>query len=316
MGGVGKTTLAVEAAWQVASTSPTASCSSTCAASARPRRSRPSRRSPPSSPSSSPRRGCPMAWTASCPLPRPARRAAAPAAARQRAGPRPGAGPRPAPAGSAARHLAPQAPLPGGQADRPRRAGAAEAKALLREIVGARRTDADLAAIAESCGRLPLALRAAGAFLATQAARGRLPGGAGAGRLAAARLGADGPGSTCRRRSAQPGPAAREDATLAGPVRRAGRLPGRLLADAAGAVWEVPRGSALDRPRQARRALAGALGGEIGSYRLHDLVRELAAGRLDEAAREEAAARHAAHYVAVLGRINAVYRSRAVYWMD
>src|SRR4051794_27565158 len=159
--------------------------------------------------------------------------------------------------------------------------------------------------LVERCGRLPLALRAAGSYLRTRPGlavdaylalladeRKRLEA------LRVPRAGLD-VGAALRLSVAA---LEEDDPTLAQRWRTLAVFPAGFLPDAAAAVWEVGEdeaAAALDE--LVGRALVSFEGGS-GRYRLHDLVRDLAAGELDEAVREEAAAGDAAHYVTVLRR--------------
>ena len=186
----------------------------------------------------------------------------------------------------------------------------AEALALLREIVGADgASDAELAALAGSCGQLPLALRAAGAFLTTY-------GWGAADYLAAlekrrlARLSEAGEDDPALDVADVLGfsldQLAKEDAALAGQFAMLAVFPAGFDAAAAGAVWGI-------EPGVARESLGKLVARSLvrqeaaGRFRLHDLVRDLASERLDDAAREEAAARHAAHYCAVLAKADDLF---------
>ena len=186
----------------------------------------------------------------------------------------------------------------------------AEARALLRSSLHGRPADdADLDRIAAAGARLPIALRAAGAFLAEHPgwtipnylaalAEKRLP------HLASE----DDPaldvaavlGFSIERLAA-------ERPALALRWRLLAVFPGDFAADAAAAVWSAePRDAADDLARLAARSLL--LHDEAaGRWRLHDLYRELAQEGAEEEAVEAARERHAEHYRGVLANVNKLY---------
>lgn len=182
---------------------------------------------------------------------------------------------------------------------------------LLREILGdAAPGQPALERLAEACGRLPLALRAAGTFLLTYgrpvddylaALREQ--------RLALlARIGTDDPALDVRAAlTLSYDRLVEEDAALAQRFTQLAVFPAGFLPDAAAAVWELARGEAqavLDT-LLARSLLQ--LEGELRRYRLHDLLRDLARDKANTTALAQAEQRHAAHYAGVLGQTQKLY---------
>nr|HMU50898.1 hypothetical protein [Geminicoccaceae bacterium] len=188
----------------------------------------------------------------------------------------------------------------------------AEARTLLRSALHGRSADdADLAGIAAACARLPIALRAAGAFLAEHPgwtipdylaalAKKRLP------HLASE----DDPaldvatvlGFSVERLAA-------ERPALALRWRLLAVFPGDFASDAAAAVWQAePRDTADDLGRLAARSLL-LHDTATGRWRLHDLYRELAAEGADEEAMEAARERHAEYFLKVLWKIDSLYKT-------
>jgi hypothetical protein len=179
-----------------------------------------------------------------------------------------------------------------------------KAVGLLRSILrGDAPDDAMLADLAEACGRLPLALRAAGTFLLTY----RWQHAAYLDTLRQRRLdllaqaGDDDPALDVR---AVIGLSydrlAETDRDLATRFTQLAVFPAGFLADAAATVWSLPIEAAqvaLDhlfvRSLVQREEISGR-------YRLHDLLRDLADEKLDDAAREKAAEQHASHYCKIL----------------
>jgi tetratricopeptide (TPR) repeat protein len=179
-----------------------------------------------------------------------------------------------------------------------------QAMGLLREVLGRARDLAEEEAreLAQECGRLPLALRAAAGFLLRRPAwgvaeylaelRGR--------RIAALDKVTTVLGLSLDR-------LANEDGELARRFTLLGAFPAGFNAAAAAAVWQA-------EPRAARDGLDALAEWSlvqveaVGRYRLHDLVRDLAANHA-AAALEEARARHAGHYAAVLAQAEELYLS-------
>jgi len=200
-----------------------------------------------------------------------------------------------------------------------------EARHLLRKILAgdggrAAPAKAELETIARLCGRLPLALRVAGSFLAvhpdwTPAEYARALSGERE-RLARliyedldveAALGL----SAAQLARQQPGLAARWQAlsVFPAPFDRA----------AAAAVWAVEEGPARDGLSELLARSLLLYDAEAARYRLHDLMRPVArnafgygGGRPDPAAEAErlgeAAARHAAHYLEAGGQADELYK--------
>ena len=197
---------------------------------------------------------------------------------------------------------------------------AEEGRALLRGVVDARRaTDSEIDTLAERCGRLPLALRAAGAYLqfrrdlkvsdylvlladerrrldslkVPQAARDvRATLG-----LTGALLDADDPG-------------------LAARWRRLAVFSSAFLPDAAAAVWGATESDATEAlDRLVARSLL-VFERETQRYRLHDLVRTAAGEGLDDDSRLQAELAHAEHYCTVLSRADDLYLSGGSGVMD
>ena len=195
-----------------------------------------------------------------------------------------------------------------------------EAHDLLVAILGADRIgDAQLAELAGACGQLPLALRVAGAFLnlhrdwtvdeylaaladqRERLRRLRIEGDAALDVLASLGLSV-----------AQLAP---ERADLAAQWRMLGVFAGGFERAAVATVWDVPS----DEARDGLSALIGRsmvlFDENTARYRLHDLMRDVARGAdladadratLD-AVQERAAARHAEHYLGVLGSADDLY---------
>jgi tetratricopeptide (TPR) repeat protein len=171
----------------------------------------------------------------------------------------------------------------------------ADARALLLGI--APRIGEEAGGIAGLCGRLPFALRLAGSALADRPD------------LAPADY-----ARSLARADHRFGPV---DASLEVSLELLGDEPRRLLCrlavfpgtfdlEAAAAVWErEPDGA---NATMGELVTASLVEWEAGRYRLHDLARLFARGRLGE---EEAAVverRHAAHYLEVLRRANRLYK--------
>ena len=196
-----------------------------------------------------------------------------------------------------------------------------EARALLREILGAERaTEEELDGIAQLCGRLPLALRVAGSFLKvhadwtpaeyTQALAGERD------RLARLVL-EDLDVRAALRMSADQ--LVRERAELAAAWQMLSVFPAPFDRAAAAAVWEVGEAEARDRLSEfaVRSLLLYDAKGQV--YRLHDLMRPVArdvfahGGAGPDAAAEgerlgRAALRHARHYLEVGDQAGDLYK--------
>lgn len=157
-----------------------------------------------------------------------------------------------------------------------------EATALLSEIVGAsgrELTAAELASIVLQSGRLPLALRAAGAFLAENA---DWTAGDYVRRLTAVR------GRLDALRTEDPDLDVRavlrfsftqleeEQPTLARQWVVLAVIPGTFDAEAAAAIWSSSEGAARDRLSALVRRAMLEFDVELRRYRLHDLMRDLA----------------------------------------
>jgi tetratricopeptide (TPR) repeat protein len=174
-----------------------------------------------------------------------------------------------------------------------------EAVALLRSMAS-RLDEASAAAIVEECGRLPLAVRLAGAALAV---RKDLAAGAYLARLRAARLRElDGVAASIRLSEEQL-PAVVRDRWPELAV-----LVGGFEASWAAAVWDVEAAVADDY-------LGTLLGYSLLDwdadnrlYHLHDLVRDYAGGHLEGAARADAERRHAVHFRNVLDEADTLYK--------
>ena len=200
-------------------------------------------------------------------------------------------------------------PLQGVEAIRLDALGEAEAVTLLRTSLAQQIGDANLAQVAAACARLPIALRAAAAFLAehpgwtveeylTALAKQRLPYMASENdeRLdVAAVLGF----SIARLTEVRPELAAR--------WRLLVLFPSGFDAAGAAAVWAIEQDEARDDlDRLVTRSLVEH-DAASRRYRLHDLYRELAGQDPNEQALEEARKRHAAYYCAVVDQANKIY---------
>ncbi len=195
-----------------------------------------------------------------------------------------------------------------------------EAQGLLGAILGPDRvSDAELAGLPVACGRLPLALRVAGAFLnlhrdwsvaeylaALSDERERLR------RL---RIEGDVALDVLASLGLSVAQLARDRSDLAARWRMLGVFVGDFERAAVAAVWDVP----TDEARDGLSALVGRsmvlFDEDSARYRLHDLMRDVARGAdLAEAElaalapiEQQAAARHAEHYLAVLGSAQEIY---------
>ena len=190
---------------------------------------------------------------------------------------------------------------------------AGEAHALLRGMIDNRRaTDAELELLADRCGRLPLALRAAGAYLQFR------PGLKVAEYLSLL-------AEECRRldhlRVAQAARDVRATLKLSASLLEAEEpdlwqrwrmlvvFPAAFRPDAAAAIWDdTEAGAAEAMAHLVARSLL-AFEHETGRYRLHDLVRVAAGEALELEALAVASRRHAQHYFAVLSRADSLFRS-------
>jgi hypothetical protein len=194
-----------------------------------------------------------------------------------------------------------------------------EAKALLRAALGEREvSEADLEALAERCGRLPLALRVAGTFLAESpewsmerylnalADEKKRPEimkfGEGLELDVYATLGL----SAAKLHGEKPAVAERWQLLSV--------LPASFDLAAAAAVWELDRDAAVADLGELRRRSMVQLDEADKRWRLHDLMRDAAALPLDgqhqddiERHLEAARARHARHYCAVLSAADDLY---------
>ena len=180
-----------------------------------------------------------------------------------------------------------------------------QAIGLVREVLGTARTltEEEAHQLAQACGRLPLALRAAASFLlrrsswtvAEYLAELRSRGIAALDKVATVL------GLSLDRLAA-------EDGELALRFSLLGAFPAGFDVAAAAAIWQA-------EPRAARDALDALADWSLtqvegaSRYRLHDLVRDLAVSRVEPTALEDAQARHAGHYAAVLARANELYLS-------
>ncbi len=194
-----------------------------------------------------------------------------------------------------------------------------EARALLRAVLGDRAgNDDELDALAQRCGRLPLALRVAGTFLtvyrdwtiseylgALADERQRLS-------LLRieddARLDVQAVLGLSARRLAEDNP------MLAERWRMLAVFPQSFDRAAAAAVWQAPEANTRRSLSELVRRSMALCDEADGRYRLHDLMRDVARLAIegkDEAAvqrrLEAAAARHAEHYCKVLGSAGQLY---------
>ena len=180
-----------------------------------------------------------------------------------------------------------------------------QAIGLVREVLGTARTvtEEEARELAQECGRLPLALRAAASFLLRRSSwsvaeylvelrsRG----------IAALDKVETVLGLSLDRLAV-------EDSELARRFTLLGAFPAGFDADAVAAVWQVEQRTARDG-LDALTDWSLVQVEAVGRYRLHDLVRDLAVARAAPAALEEARARHAGHYAGVLGRAGNLYYS-------
>ncbi len=189
------------------------------------------------------------------------------------------------------------------------------AVSLLREILGdAAPDEPTLERLALACGRLPLALRAAGTFLLTyswpvEAYLAVLH----EQRLALlSRVSADDPELDVRAvLTFSYDRLAEEAEDLAQRFTQLAVFPADFLADAAAAVWEL---SSVEAQTALDGLLARSLlqfAGELRRYRLHDLLRDLAREKADPPILGEAEQRHAEHYLVVLSMTQDLYLAGA-----
>jgi tetratricopeptide (TPR) repeat protein len=194
-----------------------------------------------------------------------------------------------------------------------------EARKLLRAIMGAARaTDVELDEIAGRCGRLPLALRVAGTFLVQYAnwrVEDYLKALAGErGRLAKLKL----KGLPKLDVAAVLGFSARQLAKEDRPLAERWQMLAVFVESfdlaAAAAVWEVEADGALDGLGELVARSMVRFDPEASRYRLHDLMRDVAAVSLEgqddaalEARLEAARVKHARHYCAVLAAARELY---------
>jgi len=196
-----------------------------------------------------------------------------------------------------------------------------EARELLIRIVGIGRASADeLDQVARLCGRLPLALRAAGDFLklhpdwtaaeyieALSDERERLK------RLKVEDLDVEAALGLSARLLAAERPA------LAARWQTLSVFPARFDRAAAAAVWEMAEEAARDDLGELLDRSLLLYDGEAQAYHLHDLMRPVArnafaygGGARDEAAEgrrlAEAEGRHAAYYLELAARAGALYK--------
>jgi len=195
-----------------------------------------------------------------------------------------------------------------------------EACALLQTIVGqGRATGEELGRIVELCGRLPLALRVAGDFLvvhpdwsAAEYARALADERERLARLKHEDLDV---GAALGLSAAQ---LVRERPDLAARWQMLSVFPAPFERSAAAAVWGVEEGEARDGLSELAARSLVLYEREGGLYRLHDLMRLVAedafgdGGRKRKVRRErarlgEAGVRHAAYYLEVGSRANALY---------
>ena len=178
-----------------------------------------------------------------------------------------------------------------------------QAIGLVREVLGTARTVTEEEAheLAQACGWLPLALRAAASFLL------RRLGWTVAEYLAelrSRRIAALDKVETVLSLSLDR--LADEDGELAQRFMLLGAFPAGFDVAASTAVWQ-------SEPRATRDALDALADWSlvqveaIGRYRLHDLVRDLVVSRAEPAVLDDARTRHAGHYGEVLARANNLY---------
>ena len=196
-----------------------------------------------------------------------------------------------------------------------------KARKLLRAIVGRRRaTDEELGTIVGLCGRLPLALRVAGDFLVVHPdwSTGEYAQALADERERLARLKHEDldVGAALGLSAAQ---LVRERVDLAARWQMLSVFPAPFERAAAAAVWGVEEEEARDGLSELAARSLVLYERESGLYRLHDLMRLVAEDAFGYAGRErdregerarlgEAAMRHAAYYLEVGSRANALYK--------
>ncbi len=176
--------------------------------------------------------------------------------------------------------------------------------AFLRKVLGTERlaSDAELQALAEQCGQNPLALRAAATFLVTH------PAWLIAEYLAALKaerlknLGEVEAVLTLSIESLEI-----EQPELAELWRLLATFPSSFLPDAAAAVWQVEILKAKNGLDELHRRSLVQCESTTSRFRLHDLLRELAAKGLEQGTQEVIAARHAVHYAQVPRKAQEIY---------
>lgn len=165
--------------------------------------------------------------------------------------------------------------------------------------------------VAEACGRLPLALRAAAAYLARYSKVTSVDD--------YLRMVRD----PARRAKALTSPGeddcylsvlglsverlTEDDAALAARWRQLAVFPGDFDRPAAAAVWECDEDAALSDFEQLYDRALLQVDEETGRYKLHDLLRDVARHGLADDALHPAALRHAWHYVGVLREAGKLY---------
>ena len=195
-----------------------------------------------------------------------------------------------------------------------------KARKLLRTIVGRRRaTGEELGRVVGLCGRLPLALRVAGDFLVVHPdwSAGEYAQALADERERLARLKHEDldVGAALGLSAAQ---LVRERADLAARWQMLSVFPAPFERTAAAAVWGVEEEEARDGLSELAARSLVLYEGESGMYRLHDLMRLVAedafgygGGERDKEGEQarlgEAAMRHAAYYLEVGSRANALY---------
>ena len=195
-----------------------------------------------------------------------------------------------------------------------------EAEGLLGGILGPDRvSDAEMAELAVACGRLPLALRVAGAFLNLHrdwtAAEYLAAVADQRERLTRLRIEGDEMLDVLASLGLSVAQLAREQADLAARWRMLGVFARDFERAAAAAVWEVTSTEARDGLSALVERSMVLFDEDAMRYRLHDLMGDVARGADLEGAdlaalapiEQQAAARHAEHYLAVLGSTDDLY---------
>ncbi len=196
-----------------------------------------------------------------------------------------------------------------------------EAQALLRSLLGERAASAaELDLLAERCGRLPLALRAAGTYLAnnpqTSVASYLEALADEKQRLRQLKFEDDASLDVYAALALSARRLALEKPELEARWRLLAVFPGSFDAAAAAAVWEVETDAAAQDLGELRRRSMVLWDQADDRWRLHDLMRDVAGVALaeqDQAALEArvetARERHARHYCGVLEAANELYLS-------